>query len=392
MAGDPRGSVTIAICRDRQVGGVDTTNDDPDVEEAVGEAFASLQEAYPDRDLGPASVGALADLLERASEPDLRRDAARLLAMLAERYPGAVAPHVDALVEGLDEAEDDVGRHLLLAVGHVSTDRPTSVEPAVDRLVGVLDEDPRVARHAAWSLANVADASPGAVAPAAPALVDCLEAEDEDVRRHAAQAVGRVAEAAPDAVKPALGPLLDLLESRSLYRSAGRALAGAAPVFGEPAVDGLIEGLEPGNPERREHAAWTLAQVAEADPSLVATRWPGLVELLREDEDHQVQNGVAAALAAVASDDPTPDLVGALVDLLDHPDAVVRRYGCLALGDVAMATRDGAVLAALEDAREDPMPLVAEQAARHLADVAAEHPDAVAEVAPDVVEAVRDEP
>ena len=372
---------------------MDPTNDgDPDVDEAVEEAFASLREAYPDRDLPSASVGDLVGLVEGADDPDLRRDAARLLAMLAERYPDAVAPHVEALVASLDAGGVDVDRHLLLAVGHVSTERPASVEPAVDRLERWLGEGPRVARHAAWSLANVADASPGAVAPATPALVECLEDGDEDVQRHAAQAVGRVAEVAPDAVRPALGSLLDLLASRSLYRSAGRALAGAAPVFGEATVDGLLERLEPGNPERREHAAWTLAQVAEAHPSLVATRWPGLVDLLREDDDHQVQNGVAAALAAVASAEPDPDLVAALVDLLDHQDAVVRRYGCLALGDVAMATRDEAALAALGEAREDPMPLVAEQAARHLADVAAEHPEAVAEVAPDVVEAAGDGP
>lgn len=74
----------------------------------------------------------------------------------------------------------------------------------------------------------------------------------------------------------------------------------------------------------------------------------------------------------------------ALIRLLDNEDEIVRRYGCLALGDVAVASGDPSALEALAEARDDEMNVVRRGAERLLADAAREYPDAVSEIDADV--------
>lgn len=355
-------------------------------DEAVAEAVGTLGEVYPSDDLveGDANVESLAAAL---TSPDaaLRRDAAQLLCMLAERFPDTVVAVVADLIDALDAPDDETRVHCLRGLGYVSKSHPEAVQPAVDRLVELLDDDVVLVRNATWTLANVAEFDPPTVEPAVERFVALLHHGDDEVHRHAARGIGFAAEAYPEEARAARDRLLELLESTALYRAVGRALVSAAPVCGESLVDRLLERLDAGRPTVREHVSWTLVPLADDHPELLRPHWRALHEIAVADDDYQVQNSAAAALAALASDRPEADLVGALVELLEHDDPFVRRFGCLALGDVAMATRKEAVLRALDGALDDPMDVISDLAEQRLVEVATEHPDEVAGVRPELL-------
>lgn len=364
-----------------------------DFSEAVGEAFDSLREAYPDRDFltGQPTVGELTTILIRADQTDLRRDVAQVVSLLAERFPAElvqVAPDLYALIDADDQT---VRKHVLLALGYASKAQPERVQPVVDRLAGLLDgDDVETVSSVAWIISNIAAADAQAIEPAVPEIVHLIDSDDEQVQRHAARTIGSIAGTYPDVVEPTLPRLLDLLQSTPLYRAVGNAIVEAAPVFGERLVPELFDRLAPGQPALREHAAWTFVPLAENHPELVWPRWPDLIEIVRTDEDQQVQNSIAAALAALACYRPEADLLETLIDLLDHDDPFVRRYGCLALGDIAMETADSRVLEALADARAERYAFISDQAEDVLVEVAREYPEAVGAVSPDLVESMEE--
>lgn len=358
--------------------------DEPTLDDALEEAAASLRTGYPGvafPDDEP-TLDALTALLATSADDGRRRDAAQILEMLAEGFPADLARIVPALVAHLDD--DALRDPLLRALGYVSTERPDAVAPHVDALAGLLEsDDASVVRDATWTLANVAAADPDTVAGLFPRFADLLSS-DGPVRRHAARALA----AAPESVlvddPTVLDRLVDDLDSSSRYRTVGRTLVAVAPAYGDRVVDELFACLDDGRPAVREHAAWTLVPLADDHPGLVRPRWRDLLAVLRTDDDHQVRNSAAAALAALATDSPDDDLLQSLVAVLDHDDMFVRRYGCLALGDVAVETGDERVLSALVDARDDPGDVVRQEAETQLADAAAEHPDAVSSLTDDV--------
>lgn len=357
---------------------------DSDFETALQEAQESIRAAYPDESFPDEnSVDWLTALLDRERDESTRWDAAQILAMLAERFPGKLAPAVPDMTERLDDPV--VRTHLIRTLGYVSENNSDAVRNATDRLRGLLEaNEPAVVRDAVWVLSNLGETDPAAIESVYPVLSDLLSHNDEYVRRRAANALASIPMSRLRGERGTLEELLSLLDSASLYRTAGRTLVATAPAFGGATVDGLFERLESGNPTRREHAAWTLVHLADDRPDLVRPRWQTLIKHLRDDDDHQVLNSVAAALAAIVADLPEGDIPSALCELLHHEDQFVRRYACLALGDVAAATGAETTVAALADARNDDAPLVAREAEQRLASAAQNHPESVAAVAPDL--------
>lgn len=363
--------------------------DEIEFDDTVAEAVDSLREAHPDADRleGEPTLESLSAVLSDAgTETAVRNDVARVLSMLAERFPGELARIVPTLVDRLDD--EAVRTPLLRTLGYVSKADPDAVRHAVDSLVTLLDaDDPAVVRNATWVLSNVAAGDSDAVAAAFPRIATLLSHEDEEVQRRAARALSSAPESLVAADRSILERLLELLESPSLYRTVGRTLVSTAPAYEDRLVDELFERLESGRPAVREHAAWTLVPLADEHPDLVRPRWAALVEIVRDDDDYQVRNSAAAALAAVATDRPEDELLSALIGLLDHDDMYVRRYGCLALGDVAVARGNGAALRALDEARDDAVRLVSREAEQLLANAARKHPDSVSGIADDLVDA-----
>lgn len=361
--------------------------DDVDLDDALAEAVGSLRESYPSLDLPAEPVGlhAFVGLLDDpGSDADVRRDVARVVGMLAERFPGELSDVAPGLVDRLDD--DAVRAHLLRALGYVSDADPDAVLDSTGAVVAQLGaDDPASVRNATWVLSNLAAADPGAVEAAFPDLVDLLSHDDEEVRRRAARAVAAAPESLLASEDEPREQLLEMLARPGLHRSTERALVAVAPAYGEELVGELVARIRSGRPAAREHAASTIEGLADAHPALVEPHWPELLEVVRADDDHQVRRSVAAALGAVAAGGSNEDLLGGLVGLTDHEDAFARRYGCLALGPVAVERAPAAALSALADARTDEAAVVGGRADQTLTAAAREHPEAVAAVAPDLV-------
>lgn len=372
---------------------MDLGSDETDFETALAEAADSLREAYPGIALPaqPADPDAFVRILgDPTTDEAVRRDVARLLSMLAEQFPAQFAPVAPALATHL--GDERARRHLLHALGYVSDVDPDALLGVTDTLVALLDaEDPGTVRAATWVLSNLVATDEDALEAAFPALHDLLSRDDEEVRRRAARAVAAAPPTRLAGETELLGQLLDLLDSPGLHRTAERTLVSVAPAFGEQLTAALVERLDTGTPTVREHAAATIERLAEVHPTLVDARWPALLEVVRADDDHQVRQSAAAALAAIAVAETDSDLLDSLVTLIDHENVYARRYGCLALGDVALARAPPSAMAALAAARKDEAPIVGEKAEQVLVDVAREHPEAVAAVAPDLVEVVPDD-
>jgi HEAT repeat protein len=362
-----------------------TVTTDTDFETALGEAVDSLRTAHRGAAPDEASIEPLVEAIA-AVDPDdpFRDDAARILAMLAEEFPTEVAPIAPRLAESLG---GDGTAHLLRALGYVSEADPDAVRESIDPVAARLDaDDPAVVRHALWTLSNVAEADSNVLSETFPELAALLSHEDGEVRRRATIAIANVPTSELADAPSVLDRLLEVLESPNHYRSAGRTLVAVAPAYGDRLVEALFERLDGGTPSIREHVAWTLAPLADEHPELLASRRSRLVELVVESDDYQVKNGAAAALAALAVDDPSDDSLAEIAAILDDPDEFTRRYGCLALGDLAVTVGHPDALDALADAAEDGEPVVEREAARLLTEAADEHPEVVAAVAPAFVD------
>lgn len=359
-----------------------TVPSDTDFETALAEAVDSLRSAHPNVGPDEASIESIVGSIDATESDDpFRDDAARITAMLAEQFPTQVAPTAPRLAETLG---GEGTAHLLRAIGYVSEADPDAIRGSVDPVAACLDaDDPAVVRNALWTLSNVAEADPSVLSGMIPELTALLSHDDGEVRRRATLVIANVPP--PDiADTPAvLDRLFDVLESPNHYRSAGRTLVAVAPAYGDRLIEALFDRLDGGTPSIREHVAWTLAPLADEHPELLAPRWPRLVELVTESGDYQVKNGAAAALAAIAAAEPSDDLLTEIATILDDPDEFTRRYGCLALADLAVTTGHPNALSALAEAVEDGAPVVEREASRILAEAAQAHPEAVAAVAPE---------
>lgn len=198
--------------------------DDSGFEDALSEAIDSIREGHPDAKL-PGEAPALQTVVEAlsASAPGskLRTDAARLLGMLAEQFPGELAPVAPAVADTV--SEESGRRHLLLVLGYVSKSHPDAVEVSIEPVVAALDDDhPAVVRNAIWVLSNLAEEDREITTDVLPELLELVAHDDDEVRRRAASALGSVPEPVLAETPAVLERVLEQLESSSHYRTAGR--------------------------------------------------------------------------------------------------------------------------------------------------------------------------
>jgi len=181
---------------------------------------------------GGASGGARDRYRNEVTE--LRRQRGRTVNVIATvllGQPTAVAEVRDALTEALGCAS--LGPHrgsLAEVVGHVAETDPGAVEPMVDPLAGLLDEqDHEVVASAAWALGVLAEPFGERVADAAAdhtgPLVDLLKTDDRRARVASAGLLAYVGEFRPEAARPAVDALVEMLNGGEPRERATAALA-----------------------------------------------------------------------------------------------------------------------------------------------------------------------
>lgn len=232
------------------------------------------------------------------------------------------------LAAAAGDGAEDPGRELL-AVG------PEDVE-ALDPLCRAL-ADERFSHR--WLAARTLGQMRAAAS--VPALLGCMDAEDEALRRHSAVALGRIGTSSRDVVER----LTRALEDGDLLvrAAAAGALLGVGEVSPE-ARDVLARALRS---EQLAVSYWAAEGLVEA-LAVVPALLPDVLAMLDHGNDAIVE-GASRAIAGRPPDEVIPPLLRALV----AGSAEMKRGALHALGDVGAAARGAtdAIAAAMLDAQ-----------------------------------------
>jgi hypothetical protein len=180
-----------------------------------------------------------------------------ILSKLAAEQPAAVAPYVDAVVDGLRAAETDrETRPALRSLASIAEHEPLRVEPHLERVASRIGTDSDALFQPIATLGYVSQERPAAVAPFVEPVVTALLDEEvtagSEVAHAATDVLSNVAAEAPDAVAAHAETLEPRL--RGLAASDSRAAELAEETLDvlesassdEPATDEADEAAEPG--------------------------------------------------------------------------------------------------------------------------------------------------
>ncbi|WP_433627499.1 HEAT repeat domain-containing protein [Halomicrococcus sp. NG-SE-24] len=249
------------------------------------------------------------------------------------------------------------------------------VDPATVDVEAVVDclatEDERARHEAANAFTTVTEARSDCVPDAADRLTTLLESEEAGVRQGAARTVAQLADRHPDALERT-APALRAIVEREFDYARNTALLALAdlgksnPAVAAPLTESLREYVaEDYGLPTRERATRALAVAADARPDAVADAVPALVEHLGTDDAEDDATALPAELpSADEADDPA--LAASFrehaartlaVVAGDDPEAVAPHAATLAalLDDEADGVRRAALdaLAALAERRPD---------------------------------------
>lgn len=163
----------------------------------------------------------------------------------------------------------------------------------------------------------------------------------------------------PEHVVQQLGPLLDHPQAE-MRRTAAMSLG---KIRHPSSIPFLVKGLRDPDALVRQYSAWGLGNLGETLPE-EATRL--LAQRLAEDEDPEVQQAAAHALAQTAPLAVTADVLTPLEKALDAPDVQRRRAAIRTLGGM----ESPAAYNLLTKALEDPDAMVRQQALAALGELA----------------------
>jgi HEAT repeat protein len=219
-----------------------------------------------------------------------------------------MADEVDDLILHLKYGNDKVRADAAEALGNTSDER--AVEPLIAALKN--DTNSTVRGIAAWALGDRED--PRAVDH----LIDALKDEEWTVQYYAAEALGKIGDVR------AIDPLIELLKSNnSGYEIVQLGAMGSLVSLGKPEYfDQIVLALDDDSAFIRETAVKALLWSGD-------TRAVGhLIEVLRYDEDLDVQ--ITAVAALIMIDDPKA--VDPLIEALKDNNWIVRCSAASALG------------------------------------------------------------
>lgn len=380
------------------------------------------------------SIDDLRGLLETGTTFE-RNKAVLAIARAADAYPTEVATATDELAAQLDHEEAPVRYHAAIALVRIGAESPESVTthlPALADRLDAPDADPDadVREMASLAIDNVAEENPSAVGTVVPELSAVLDDERKATRRYAAAALRRVAATSPEAVTPAAADLVGRLDDEATVSIALEALGHLVDEYADDVQEGVQAAIDrdllsadalddvadslgidvdadshdgstvdPGTATQRESVESLdadtdtprdrvdeLAELAESNPQRVRSEISTLEEALRS-ESVKTRNRAAIACKRLAESDPEAagHVLTALADRLDDDSGPVRHNAAFAIQYLASAGDDRVlgILDDIADLLDDPKVGVRDSATKVLFAVASDHPEAVAESAPE---------
>ncbi|WP_406695840.1 HEAT repeat domain-containing protein [Singulisphaera sp. Ch08] len=242
---------------------------------------------------------------------------------------------VPALIEVLHGHDPDARRRAMTALGGIG---PKAAPALTDLVRAVADPDEEIRTVAAEALGEIG-IGPEAVA-AIPGLIAAGKDPDRIVRKNATEALGKI-RPRDDRVIPAL--ITTLRDRDSDVRAAS---GDALTLIGEPAFPGLWDLLRDDDDEdARDRAAWTLSRIANPvykhddhetdEQAAIRVKVPREALLAGlKDPDERVRAGASRALGYMGK-----EIVPALVVALGDSSRLIRLHATRAFGFIGSEAR-----------------------------------------------------
>jgi len=334
----------------------------------AGAAFAAVRERIEDES---ASVdeGTLRTMLSDAAGDDTsvdRREALRLAMTTVEHRDDTRKVAVETVFAWLADEPTTIDRAALEALHDAAMAEAAVLKPYVTELATHASDEWTGQTAATRCLMEIAEADPGSVLDAVPALEAAATAETDATQSYAVYALSCIAETHPEAVSPAVPALTEAIQSENetTQTNALAALGKIAsnyPDTAEPIVDELAGLLGDDAKRVRNNAVGLLTDLAQEHPAVVIEHADQIAGRL---DDDNIQARVNASIALQRAGEADPAAIRAqqeqLAAALEDPSPDVRANVCILIGnangDVPIET--------LEELKEsDPDETVRERAA-----------------------------
>jgi len=305
-----------------------------------GAAFAavrSLLEEDAEAVDGETLREMLSDSVSNPARVD-QREALRLAMSALQHREAECELAIEAVFELLADEPDPFDQKALRYVWKATKDQPLLLEEYVSELAQHTSQESRCQADATRCLMEIAEADPGCVLDAIPALETAVTADVEIIQSYAVYALSTVAEEYPEEVFPAVPALITGLESEdeTIQTNALAALGKIAsnyPDAAEPIVDEVVELLDAEAKRVRNNAVGLLGDLAQKHPEIVVEHAGQIAARLG---DNNIQARVNASIALLQAGEEDPDAIRAQRSLLRRaladPSPEVRANACSLIG------------------------------------------------------------
>ncbi|WP_265112062.1 HEAT repeat domain-containing protein [Halosolutus halophilus] len=305
----------------------------------VGAAFAAVRsqlEDDPETVDGETIRTMLADAVAESTSVD-RREALRLAMSTLQHRDDVRETAIEAVFELLADEPTALDRAAFQALWDSTKDDPLMLKGYVYELASYTSQESMY--QPAACLMELAEADPGSVLDAVPALETAVAADTGTTQSYAVYTLSAVAEEYPEEVFPAVSVLIEALQSKNetTQTNALAALGKIAsnyPDAAEPIVDELVALLDDEAKRVRNNAVGLLGDIAQEHPDIVIEHADPIAARL---EDNNIQARVNASLALLRAGEADPSAIRAqqnhLESALEDASPEVRANACSLIGN-----------------------------------------------------------
>jgi cell division GTPase FtsZ len=277
----------------------------------------------------------------RSDRSALRKAGARLLAEtdIIHRQPTTVEPLIKELPGLLDDEDEEIRKYTVSAYSSVAFQFPEDVHTVIDDLRPFLRaDDPDVRESASVALLAADEHRTDADRSTISLLEAELESETPSVREQAAQDLATMAAHGPEFVAPVFEKLWTHTDETSVLTKAGLETythicrSSNAAVESPPSIDNLGDFLTDDEPAVRAQAAEVLGAIAGEQPEQVRSVAPDL-EAALDDPEPNIRLFAADALWALDMEleEPVRPPEPVFADLVAVDDSAVQKQAVSSL-------------------------------------------------------------
>ncbi|AFZ73805.1 HEAT repeat domain-containing protein [Natronobacterium gregoryi] len=307
----------------------------------LGAAFAAVRSQL-EEDAETVDGETLREMLSDSVSNPARveqREALRLAMSTLQHREAERELAIEAVFEVIADEPSTLDRKALRTVWESTKDEPAVLEEYVPELASYASQESPCQPAATRCLMEIAEANPGSVLEAVPAVETAVTSGSGMTQSYAVYTFSSVAEEYPEEVFPAVPALITALQSdddttqTNALAALGK-IASNYPDAAEPIVDELVVLLDAEAKSVRNNAVGLLGDLAQEHPDIVIEHADRIAARL---EDNNVQARVNASLALLQAGEADPSAIRAQQDqlesALEDPSPEVRANACSLIGN-----------------------------------------------------------